>query len=335
MPPARTRLTLVIFFGLVSIVYLVFTVQMFRPVSLPMFPPAELEQHTVCGSSYGSQVDNDTIYFITPTYTRREQIAELTRLGQTLLLADKLHWVVAEDSNSCSQLVSSLLQRFGIPYTHISSPQPEIYRTAKLKLNPRGVSSRRAGLHWVLNNSVEGIVYFADDDNTYDYRLFREISRTNRISMFPVGFIGGQGVSAPIVKEGEVIGFTDDWFAQRKWPVDMAGFAIRISFLKSRNPRAETAMPYKAGFEEDIFLRSLRLSLKEIEPLATNCTQVLVWHTQTKKEKKAELYLRETEQGSSLSNLFTFLTHAGMANVGSKGKHVRACYGGHQCKTGS
>ena len=77
-------------------------------------------------------------------------------------------------------------------------------------------------------------MYFADDDNTYDYRLFREISRTNRISMFPVGFIGGQGVSAPIVKEGEVIGFTDDWFAQRKWPVDMAGFAIRISFLKSR-----------------------------------------------------------------------------------------------------
>ena len=25
----------------------------------------------------------------------------------------------------------------------------------------------------------------------------------------------------------------------------------------------------------------------------------------------------------------------GMADIGTKGKHVRACYGGHQCKTGS
>jgi hypothetical protein len=38
-----------------------------------------------------------------------------------------------------------------------------------------------------------GVVYFADDDNTYDIRLFKEIATTQRISMFPVGFIGSQG----------------------------------------------------------------------------------------------------------------------------------------------
>ncbi len=37
------------------------------------------------------------------------------------------------------------------------------------------------------------MVYFADDDNTYDIRLFNEIATTQRISMFPVGFIGSQG----------------------------------------------------------------------------------------------------------------------------------------------
>jgi len=37
------------------------------------------------------------------------------------------------------------------------------------------------------------VVYFADDDNTYDIRLFNEIATTQRISMFPVGFIGSQG----------------------------------------------------------------------------------------------------------------------------------------------
>ena len=38
-----------------------------------------------------------------------------------------------------------------------------------------------------------GVVYFADDDNTYDIRLFKEIATTKRITMFPVGFIGSQG----------------------------------------------------------------------------------------------------------------------------------------------
>jgi hypothetical protein len=42
-----------------------------------------------------------------------------------------------------------------------------------------------------------GVVYFADDDNTYDIRLFKEIATTQRISMFPVGFIGSQGMVRP------------------------------------------------------------------------------------------------------------------------------------------
>jgi hypothetical protein len=41
------------------------------------------------------------------------------------------------------------------------------------------------------------VVYFADDDNTYDIRLFKEIATTQRISMFPVGFIGSQGMVHP------------------------------------------------------------------------------------------------------------------------------------------
>ena len=105
---------------------------------------------------------------VTPTYPRREQVAELTRLGQTLLLAGNVHWVVAEDSDTCSPLVAALLTRLGLPYTHITSPQPNIYKEAKLKYNPRGVSSRRAGLSWVMEHQPEGVIYFGDDDNTYD-----------------------------------------------------------------------------------------------------------------------------------------------------------------------
>lgn len=54
-----------------------------------------------------------TIYFVTPTYPRREQIAEITRLGQTLMHIPKLHWIVADDYDACNMFLDQLLQRFG------------------------------------------------------------------------------------------------------------------------------------------------------------------------------------------------------------------------------
>lgn len=53
----------------------------------------------------------------------------------------------------------------------------------------------------------------------------------------------------------------------------MAGFAVNIEYLL-KFPNA--TMPYRAGYEEDKFLRSLRLSLDEIEPKANSCTQVIL-----------------------------------------------------------
>jgi beta-1,3-glucuronyltransferase S len=79
---------------------------------------------------------------------------------------------------------------------------PYSYRaSASHKTVPRGVSNRRAALNWIKSNGIgDGILYFGDDDNTFDLRLFNEIRSTNRVSMFPVGFIGEYSVSSPIVK---------------------------------------------------------------------------------------------------------------------------------------
>ena len=53
------------------------------------------------------------IYFVTPTYARSVQIAELTRLGQTLVSVPALHWILVEDSNSCNPVIGTLLRRLG------------------------------------------------------------------------------------------------------------------------------------------------------------------------------------------------------------------------------
>ncbi|XP_047488125.1 galactosylgalactosylxylosylprotein 3-beta-glucuronosyltransferase P-like [Penaeus chinensis] len=149
---------------------------------------------------------------------------------------------------------------------------------------PRGVSNRNAGLKWLKAHASEGVIYFADDDNTYDYRIFQEIRVTRQVSMFPVGLVTRLGVSSPIVAEGKVIGFYDGWIAGRRFPVDMAGFAVNLKFYLERNA---PLMPYSVGFEEDGFLKALNFSPGDIEPLADNCTKIMVWHTRTVKSLPA------------------------------------------------
>ena len=69
---------------------------------------------------------------------------------------------------------------------------------------------RRAALDWIrAHGETDGVIYFADDDNSYDVRIFEEIRRTQLVSVFPVGLILKFGVSSPIVRDDTVTGFYD------------------------------------------------------------------------------------------------------------------------------
>ena len=72
--------------------------------------------------------DNDLmppVYAVTPTYARPEQKAELTRLSQTFLLVPNLHWILVEDSDRKTPLVSRLLERSGLKFTHLNVKTPD------------------------------------------------------------------------------------------------------------------------------------------------------------------------------------------------------------------
>lgn len=111
-----------------------------------------------------------------------------------------------------------------------------------------------------------------------------------------------------------MVGFFDSWGAQRQFPVDMAGFAVSLAYL-SRSPNA--TMPYKAGYEEDEFLKSIGLRLEDIEPKASDCTEVLVWHTQTKKEKNPMLRMQLDELDESGLSLGRLMRNLGAMGVNS------------------
>lgn len=119
-----------------------------------------------------------TIYAITPTYSRPVQKAELTRLANTFRQVSRLHWILVEDAAARSELVTRFVAGAGLPCTHLHVPTPRRYKRPGL---PRATEQRNAGLAWLrqrhqhLPPPQPGVLFFADDDNTYSLELFQEV----------------------------------------------------------------------------------------------------------------------------------------------------------------
>lgn len=74
-------------------------------------------------------------------------------------------------------------------------------------------------------------------------------------------------------------------------------------------------MPYKAGYEEDSFLKSIGLKIDDIEPKANDCSEVYVWHTQTTKTKAPLIKVSKDTLERSKSNLLPLLNSLGEMGV--------------------
>ena len=159
-----------------------------------------------------------------------------------------------------------------------------------------------------MTTHIGGVLYFADDDNTYSTHLFEEIRNTKGVSVWPVGLVGGLMVEKPKlewdeVKSSKVItGWDVAWKPERPFAIDMAGFAVNVElFLAS--PKAKFAYRVKRGYQESEFLGHLKVKLADLEPRAEMCTKVLVWHTRAEKvdlrmeEKRKSLLLSPSHKG--------------------------------------
>ena len=187
-----------------------------------------------CGGSHhvgNSGVEHHTpLYVITPTYDRPVQLAELSRLVNVFLMVPNLHWIVVEDAPEKTAKVTKFVSDSGLRYTHLNIATPS---DMKLKpkdphwSKPRGVFQRNAALSWLRENfkaGDPGVVYFADDDNSYSLRLFEEIAFTEKVSVFPVGLVGGVMVERPVTSEGgTVTGWSVGWGLDRwaHWSLHM------------------------------------------------------------------------------------------------------------------
>ena len=109
-------------------------------------------------------------------------MADLTRMRNTLWLVPKVIWIVVEDSAEKTNKMRNFLEYSKIDYVHLNELTPDellIKSNEKEWTKPRGVLQRNKAINWIRGNAnslnLNGIVYFADDDNTYDIRLFEEV----------------------------------------------------------------------------------------------------------------------------------------------------------------
>ncbi|XP_066582909.1 galactosylgalactosylxylosylprotein 3-beta-glucuronosyltransferase I isoform X2 [Prorops nasuta] len=231
--------------------------------------------------------NSGVIYAITPTFVRPVQKAELTRLSQTFMHIPNFHWIVVEDAPLETPLVTKLLADSDLTYTQLAAQTPKNYKLGRTDPNwkkPRGVEQRNAALRWIRDNlktSDKGVVFFADDDNTYSIKLFNEMLKVKKVGVWPVGLVGGLMVEKPICDNAtnKVLGFNSVWKPDRPFPVDMAGFAIGLNLLLE-NRDAWFSYEVQGGYQESAILQQL-ITKDQLEPLADCCTKVYVWHTRT------------------------------------------------------
>lgn len=126
---------------------------------------------------------------------------------------------------------------------------------------------------------------------------------TQRVSVWPVGLVGGMKYESPVVEGGKVsarasgksgfhpfscfdpctnnspkvVRFHTGWRPSRPFPMDMAGFAVSLKLVLA-NPDACFDGEAPMGFLESSFLKGL-VTMSELEPKADNCSKVRAFHT--------------------------------------------------------
>lgn len=116
-----------------------------------------------------------TIYIITPTYFRETQMADLIRLRNTLLIVPKIVWIIIEDSLTKSDRIATFAMESNLDIIHLAEKTLKLDKPSNM-IAHKGTEQRNRAIYWIKENGPKNaVVYFADDDNSYSYKIFEEV----------------------------------------------------------------------------------------------------------------------------------------------------------------
>ncbi|CAI9263518.1 unnamed protein product [Lactuca saligna] len=225
------------------------------------------------------------VIVVTPTYNRALQAYYLNRLGQVLrLVPPPVLWIVVE-MNVASTETADILRGMGIMYRHL------VCTKNLTNIKDRGVHQRNTALEHIEHHKLDGIVYFADDDNIYSLELFETLRDISRFGTWPVAMLAQSKNKAvlegPVCNGSHVIGWHTNEKSKklRRFHVDMSGFAFNSTILwdpkrwqKPISPSIRQLDTIKEGFQETTFIEQLVEDESQMEGTPFGCSKILNWH---------------------------------------------------------
>ncbi|KAL2249905.1 probable beta-1,4-xylosyltransferase IRX9H [Sesamum indicum] len=222
---------------------------------------------------------------VTPTYNRALQAYYLNRLGQVLrLVRPPVLWIVVE-MNAASMETAEILRNMGIMYRHL------VCMKNSTDVKDRGVHQRNTAIEHIERHRLDGIVYFADDDNIYSLELFESIREISRFGTWPVGMLAQSKNKAilegPVCNGSQVIGWHTNEKSKRlrRFHVDMSGFAFNSTILwdpkRWHRPTSDPIRQLdtvKEGFQETTFIEQIVEDERQMEGIPPGCYRIMNWH---------------------------------------------------------
>ncbi|RDX75938.1 putative beta-1,4-xylosyltransferase IRX9H, partial [Mucuna pruriens] len=225
------------------------------------------------------------LIIVTPTFNHVFQAYYLHRLSQTLkLVPPPLLWIIVE-MTSQSEETADILRSSGVMYRHL------ICTTNLTNPSHRSILQRNVAIAHIETHRLDGIVYFADDDNIYSVELFQHMREIRRFGTWTVARLSGDKSSivlqGPICNGSRVIGWHTDesnWRSKR-FHAEMPGFAFNSTILwdpkKWHRPTLEPIRQLDSVKESSLVSTLIEQVVEDesqMEGLTDNCSRVMVWH---------------------------------------------------------
>lgn len=123
-------------------------------------------------------VSRKLLIIVTPTNARPFQAYDLIRLAQTLkLVPPPLLWIVVEMTSQTAE-TAEILRRTGVMYRHL------VCNKNLTDIEDAYIHQRNVALSHIETHRLDGIVYFADDNNVYLADLFKQMRQIRYLFYF-------------------------------------------------------------------------------------------------------------------------------------------------------